>query len=180
MDMMNTENNIATGKLPFPSTVKTPCPNADVQALSREIVDTSRDMNNILASAGNVHNYVRAHYVDTAMGTYGIESLISAILKERGAIFPAGIEGKMDENGTVINGEFRNVAIAASMFATEVIAAVRDTFGADRYPDPTIRSYLSHFMTKSGKVGNICLKSAEDCGRPCDKPRTKFYLVEGK
>lgn len=154
--------------IPFPSHVKSPCPNADVQALAREIVDTARDKNNLLSSSGNVHYFVRDHYVDTASGTYGIESLISAILKENNAIFPAGIE----------KTEFRKVAIASAMFASDIIESVQEAFGKDRYPYATIHSYLSHFMNKNGKIGKIKLSTFEDSDRPCCKPRIKFYLVE--
>jgi len=166
MENDTTTKNETTSKLPFPSHVKQACPNTDVQAVAREIVDTSRDLNNLFASAGNVHNFVRAHYVDTASGTYGIESLIASILKSRNAIFPNGIEAT----------EFRKVAISSAMYASEIIAAVQDTFGKERYPYATVHSYLSYFMKK--KVGKIKLSNKEDSARPCCKPRTKFYLVE--
>lgn len=169
--MMNNETitkNETSGKLPFPSHVTEACQNKDVQAVARDIVDTSRDVNNLLASAGNVHNFVRAHYVDVSTGTYGIESLIASILSNRNAIFPAGIE----------KTEFRKVATATAMYASEIIAAVQDTFGKDRYPYATIHSYLSYFMAKNGKIGKIKLKNNEDQMRNCCKPRTKFYLVE--
>jgi hypothetical protein len=162
------KHQIETETLPFPSHVKEACPNKDVQSLSRELVDTARDKNNVLACAGNVHLFVRDHYVDTSTGTYGIESLIASILRDNNAVFPLGIEGT----------EFRKVAIATAMFATEVIEAVRNTFGVDRYPDATIRSYLSHFMAE--RIGKIALTTTEDCDRKSCKPRTKFYLVEGK
>ena len=166
--MKNETIKTVSGKLPFPSTVTSPAPNEQVQAVSREIVDTARDKNNLFESAGNVHFLVRDHYVDTATGTYGIESLLASILKEHGAQFPAGIEAT----------EFRNVAIAASMFAHEIIAKVRDTFGTERYPDATILTYLAHFMLKAGKVGKLKLKGSEDIGRTSDKPRVKYYLIE--
>lgn len=160
-----------TVKPPFPSHVTTPAPNADVLPLSREIVSTSQDLNNVLTSAGNVHKFVMAHYVDTATGTYGIERLIASILTQNRSVFPNGIE----------NSEFRKVAIASSMFVSEIIAIVQDTFGKDRYPYATVHSYLSYFMTKEGcknKVARIKLTNAEDKDRPCNKPRTKFYLIE--
>jgi len=168
--MMKTEINetVKAGLLPFPSTVTAPAPNADVQAIARELVDTARDKNNVLNAAGNVHFFVRDHYVDTATGTYGIESLIAAILQAHGAIFPAGIEAT----------EFRKVAIAGAMFTSEIIAQVRDIFGSERYPDATILSFLAHFMLKSKRVGKLKLTGAEDQGRTSCKPRVKYYLVE--
>lgn len=165
-----TETKVET-KLPFPSTVKSAAPNQDVQNVSREIVDTSRDLNNVLASAGNVHNFVRAHYIDASTGVYGIERLIAQILKENGAIFPGGIE----------ETEFRGMAILAGMFASEIVAIVQETFGTERYPAATIHCYLSTEMTKAtsqNKIGKIKLKNHEDSNRPCFKPRTKFYLLE--
>lgn len=173
--MNTTLNEINTARetetIPFPSHVHTSAPNPDVRAIARELVDTSRDLNNILASAGNVHNFVRAHYVDTDAGVYGIESLIAQILRENGAIFPTGIE----------KTEFRKVAIASSMFANDIIKIVHDTFGKERYPYATIHSYLSYFMTKPNsqhKIGKIKLSSSEDYNRHCCKPRIKFYLLE--
>lgn len=162
-----TENTV----LPFPSHVTAPCQNEDVKALAREIVDTARDKNNLLASAGNVHMFVRDHYVDTATGTYGIESLIVSILKSNNAVFPKEVE----------NTEFRKMAISASMFASDIIAAVQDTFGKERYPYATIHSYLSYFMSGkkgNGKLGKIKLTNAEDSTRQCCKPRIKFYIIE--
>lgn len=171
--MNTTLNNIETQTetLPFPSHVKAACPNNDVQTVSREIVDTSRDLNSLFKSGGNVHNFVRCHYVDTAKGIYGIERLIAAILADNGAIFPQGIE----------KSEFRTIAIGQAMFVSDIIAKVREVFGNERYPDSVIHSYLSYFMTKpnsQNKVGKIKLTNAEDASRHCNKPRTKFYLVD--
>ena len=164
-------NETTTQVNPYPSHVTEPCSNKDVQAVSREIVDSARDKNNLLESAGNVHFFVRDHYVDVETGTYGIERLIASILRNRSAMFPSGIE----------KTEFRKVAISAAMFASEIIESVQDTFGKERYPYATVHSYLSHFMTKANshnKIGKIKLSNAEDSNRPCCKPRIKFYLIE--
>ena len=100
----------------------------------------------------------------------GIAALISEILSDNEAIFPAGIE----------TTEFRKVAIASAMFASEIIEQVQSRFaaGSVRYPYKTIHQYLSIFMTRNGKVGKIKLTNAEDKPRPCNKPRTKWYFVE--
>ncbi len=150
----------------FPSHVTAPVADETVASLSREIVDTTRDQNNILAS-GDVHWFVRGHYVDTGTGTYGIESLIRNILKANGSIFPASASNP--ETG------LRGIVIAGSMFTDEIIAAVRETNGADRYPDGTIRMYLSKFGKNFGKVK---LSNGEDKNRPCPKPRCKWYVAE--
>jgi len=169
--MKTTLNETKTEIIPFPSHVKTPAPNPDVSSISRELVDMARDLNNVYASAGNVHKFVRTHYVDTASGVYGIESLIAQILRDNGAVNPEGIE----------KTEFRKVAIATSMYASDIIAAVQAANGNERYPYATIHSYLSHFMTKANsqhKIGKIKLTNSEDSSRNCCKPRTKFYLIE--
>lgn len=170
---MNTTLNAPTEAepLPFPSHVTAPAPNTDVQSVSRDMLETARDLNSLYSSAGNVHKFVRCHHVDVANGIYGIERLIASILTERGAIFPTGIE----------SSEYRTIAIGKAMFASEVIAAVRSKVGNDRHPDSVIHSYLSYFMNKpnsQNKVGKIKLSSAEDSNRHCPKPRTKFYLVK--
>lgn len=160
---MNTETKTNQG-MQYPSHVTTPCANETVASLSREIVDTARDINNTLAS-GEIHYLVRNHYVDTAKGTYGIESLIRDILLANGAFFPKGIEAT----------ELRGIVVAGAMFTDEIIEAVRDTFGNERYPDGTIRMYLSKFGKQFGKVK---LSNSEDSNRPCSKPRCKWYVAQ--
>jgi hypothetical protein len=154
-----------TKRMPFPSHVTTPCENEVVRSLSREIVDSARDNNNILAS-GEVHFFVRSHYVDTANGIYGIERLIEEILRSNGSVFPTDCD----------KTELRTIAIAGSMFTSEIISAVRETFGADRYPDKTILHYLS--TEAKDKFGKIKLTGAEDSERECNRPRCKWYVKE--
>lgn len=167
--------------LPFPSHVKSPAPNSQVHPLAPELLATSQDMNNVLASAGNVHMFVRTHFVSMERGIYGIESLIADILRQNvlamglneTGTFPRGIE----------NAEYRATAISGAMFASEVIEKVREQFGADRYPDSVIASYLAHHMRKAkskNQVQAIRLSNMEDKTRPqgvC-KPRSKYYLVD--
>jgi hypothetical protein len=107
----------------------------------------------------------RAHYVKGNVN--GIEQLITKILTKHNAVNPAGIE----------SSNMRNIGIAQSMFASEVIAAVRKEFGYDRYPDATIYQYLSVNMVKNESIARIKLTNNEDSSRECCKPRTKFYLV---
>ncbi len=178
--MMTTENNeTTTAKLPFPSHVKTPAPNGLAIALSQDVIATAQDANNVFASAGNVHMFVRSHYVNMEAGIYGLQSLIAAILKAHAlqvspsGTFPKGVE----------SSEYRALAIAGSMFASEVIAKVRETFGADRYPDATIATQLSVHMHKANcqnKAGKFRLSPSEDKqmgGQSC-KPRTRYYLLD--
>lgn len=165
MNETTIETKNETGKLPFPSTVTTGCPNPQVRELATEIVDIARDTNNLLASAGNVHNFVRSHYVDVENGVYGIESLINSILKANDSVFP------IDSEKT----ELRAVIVAKSMFAAEIIAAVRVAFGADRYPDHSIKTFLS---SHSPQVVAVQLSGKEDSTRTCPKPRAKYYLIQ--
>lgn len=140
--------------------------NETVQAMSSEILTTLQDINNLVAS--NTRYAFRNHYVNTETGVCGIENLIIDILTTSNANFPAGIEFTAH----------RSIAIGSSMFASEIIAIVRQSFGPDRYTDGTIHHYLSVFMTKKGLIGKIKLSNAEDKNRECFKPRIKFYLVE--
>jgi hypothetical protein len=169
---------VETSKLPFPSHVKAPAPNAEVHPFSGDIVETSLDIQSMLASAGNVHKLVRPHYTDVATGVYGIERLIARILAEHcqqancneTGTFPAGVEST----------EFRTIAIAGAMFANDVIDKVRAIAGEHRYPDAVVKTYLANRMQKEksqNKVGAIQLTSMEDANRPCPKPRTKYYLL---
>jgi len=168
--IMKTEQKEKNEKMPFPSTVTSPCPNEMVRDLSREIVESEKDLGNTLSSAGNVHAFVLPHYTDVNTGTYGIESLILAILKNAGASFPKDIE----------QGEFRKVAINASLFASEIISQVQEIFtaGNSRYPYQTIHNCLATYLAKKGKVCKIYLTNQEDKPRPCCKPRVKFYVNE--
>lgn len=180
--MMNTETietTETTTAIPFPSHVKSPAPNAKAVELSGDVLATSQDLNNVLASAGNVHMFVRTHFVDLENGIYGLQSLIADILRKHAmdvsptGTFPAGIE----------SSEYRSLAIAGSMFASEVIAKVRERYSADRYPDATIATQLSHHMQKANcqnKTGKFRLSKSEDlqAGGTSPKPRSKYYLLD--
>ena len=157
--------------IPFPSQVKSPAPNSEVLPYAAPLVENTRDMNNIMEAAGNVHKLVRAHYVNLEQGIYGIERLIASILAKNEAIFPQGVE----------TTEFRTIAVAKAMYVTEIISAVREVFGSERYPDSVIATYLAHYMqkeTSANRVGAIQLTKTEDKPRPCPKPRTKYYLLD--
>ena len=156
--------------IPFPSTVTEACPNENVRALANDITENSKAIANLQTNAGNVHPFVMPHVVEVDKGIYGIESLIVNILSENDSVFPANIG----------NTEFRQVAIATSMFAEDVIKSVQARFsaGTSRYPYTTVHQYLSVIMRKSGKVASIKLTKIEDAARPCCKPRIKYFLVQ--
>ena len=139
-------------------------------ALQRETLSGSMDINNVLTTSTQVHPLFQTHYTNMETAENGITALIKEILTANEAVFPKGIE----------ETEFRPIALAASMFASEIIEQVQSRFsnGSMRYPYKTVHQYLSIFMTRSGKVGKIKLSNTEDKPRPCNKPRTKWYLVE--
>jgi len=171
LETTTVETTATETKIPFPSQVKNPAPNSEVMPYASPLVDNTRDMNNIMEAAGNVHKLVRGHYVNMATGVYGIERLIASILANAEAVFPPDVE----------KTEFRAIAVAKSFYAVEVISAVREHFGAERYPDSVIATYLAHYMqkeTSANRVGAIQLTKTEDMPRPCPKPRTKYYLLD--
>lgn len=146
----------------FPSIDKKP--RTEIAEFSDQIIASSQDNNNMLAS-GNVHFFVRSHYVDVANGVYGIESLIRSILTENNAVFPKNAE----------NTKIRNLVIAAGMLVEEIEEIVRNRFGFDRYPTQTLRDYLSRFAKN---IGCVQMTGKEDKGRPCPRPRCRYYLIE--
>lgn len=135
-----------------------------VASMATEIIDTSKDLNSVLAT-GKVNLLVRTHYVDTANEIYGVEQLIRSILKANGSIFPPESE----------QGELRQIVIAGAMFFADIEAEVRRVFGANRYPAVTLRVYLTQ---KTKDIHTIQLRGNEDTSRTCPKPRAKYYLVE--
>lgn len=142
-----------------------------VAAMVAEVHQNAIDGNNVLTSAG-IKPVLQAHNEDC-----GIAGLIRDILTERQAVFPLGVE----------KTEFRQVAIAASMLATEIAAEVQTRFaaGSTRYPLESVKQYLSVFLAKPSRkasvvrVGKFQLSKTEDAGRPCCKPRTKYFWVQG-
>ena len=138
--------------------------------MNREILSGSKDINNVLSTSSVVSPLFHTHYTNMETELHGISNLIAEILTEREAVFPLGIE----------NGEFRKIAIAASLTAEEIIEAVQSRFasGSVRYPYTTVHQYLSVFMFRKGQIGKIKLTGAEDKPRSCCKPRCRWYLVQ--
>lgn len=139
--------------------------------LSQDTLENCIGLNNILSknNIAPVKSIFQAHYVHLETGACGIADLIAQILAHAGAEFPAGIEAT----------ELRNIAIAGSMFTSDIIAQVQSRFtdGTFRYPEKTIRATLSVTMQKQGRIGRVKLTKTEDSNRDCDKPRFKWYLV---
>jgi hypothetical protein len=133
------------------------------------LYSNTQDINTVLTSSGEVRPVFHGHYFQMGTKLFGIQGLITEILTERGASFPAGIE----------NTELRQIAVASAMFTQDIIDEVirRFTAGSIRYPEKTIRATLSVTMLKLKTVSRVKLTSAEDKKRICNKPRFKWYLV---
>lgn len=160
----------------------------DAIALQREILNGAQDANNVLTTSGQVGPLFHNHFVNMETGDNGIANLIAKVLTDNGSVFPLD----------VASGEFRKMAIAGSMFASEIFATTQVEFsaGSKRYPFKTIHAYLSVFMSPDNKnklkglpvVGMIKLTASEDFDRPkvmgTDgiarkiKPRRKWFLVQ--
>jgi len=138
------------------------------ETLSTEILTVERELNETLADTGKVKFAFRAHFTDTANGVNGIEQLIRAIMISRGCVHPKGSELT----------PLRSIVIQQSLFADEVIAIVRGEFGPDRYPDSTIKAYLSCKNARATILfGKVSLTKEEDYARDCKKPRTKYFVI---
>lgn len=140
--------------------------------MTREIQQSSQDINNVLTTSTITRAVFHTHYVSMDNSLFGIADLITDILKGNGALFPKGIE----------KTELRGVALSSAMTTEEVMQAVecRFTAGSIRYPLQTIKSYLSVFMSKGKKatIGRIQMSNAEDANRECCKPRCKWYVLD--
>lgn len=152
---MNTELNQATQMLP-------------------DVTATLIDCNNIMTTAG-VANVFQCHYP-----TGGIQKLITEILTDSNAIFPACYD-KISKAHYSAN-PFRKLVLAASLTADEILAEVENRFsaGSTRYPYETVIMYLSVFMVRKGQIGKVKQTNYEDANRPksSNRPRQKFFLVQ--
>lgn len=138
-------------------------------AMSREILQNSRDINGFQTATKQVKPLLMCHIADAENGIFGVRGLIIDILKVNGSTMPKGCE-KM---------EMRAIAIASAMFTSEILAEVQRRFsnGSTRYPLQTIKNELGYFMEKKGLVVGIRLTKAEDKGTG-KKARVKWYLPE--
>ena len=141
-------------------------------------------------TAGNVGPEFHTHWVNLVSGENGIQWLVGKALEGKGAKYNRGIE---------FTGG-RAMAIAGSMFTSELYAETRQIFSSNsvRYCENSVRQYCSVFMSETNKnrmlnltvrVGRIQLSNAEDFDRPPvlggdgkwrkTKPRCKWYLIAG-
>ena len=135
-------------------------------AMSAETVEASQAVNNTLTTAG-VRAHYQAHYANAQLDVCGILALVKDILREAQAEFPRGIEAT----------ELRKIAVAASMFSSEILREVESRFAAGgfRYKIQAVKNVLSTYG--KNEIGKITLTNAEDKPRDCAKPRCKWYLI---
>jgi len=138
-----------------------------IASLAAGIIDNAMENNNLFADA-QVPFVYRNHYVNAKTGVNGIENLIIDILTNNNAVFAKDVAAT----------PLRNMAISQSLYISEIIEHVRNSFGFDRYPDATIYTVISVLMLKSGIVGKIALSNVEDKNRECCRPRSKFFLIQ--
>jgi hypothetical protein len=138
-------------------------------AMSAEIVANCKDINNTLSIAGTRAHF-QAHYANAELDVFGILQLVKRILREAQAEFPRGIEAT----------ELRKIAVAASMFSTDILRQVEIEFSAGgfRYKMQAVKNVLSTYG--KNEIGKITLTNAEDHPRDCSKPRCKWYLIQTK
>ena len=140
-------------------------------AMSGEVLEAMQAVNNTLTTAGVRPNF-QAHYANAKLDVYGIMDLVKDILRVAQAEFPRGIE----------NTELRKIAVAASLFTSEILAEVQARFaaGSTRYKVQSVKNCLSTYGKVDGTIGRIKLSNTEDKPRDCAKPRCKWYRVQGK
>ena len=140
-------------------------------AMSGEVLEAMQAVNNTLTIAGVRPNF-QAHYANATLDVYGIMDLVRDILRSAQAELPRGIE----------NSELRKIAVAASLFTSEILAEVQARFaaGSTRYRVQSVKNCLSTYGKLDGTIGRIKLSNTEDKPRDCAKPRCKWYRVQGK
>lgn len=142
--------------------------------LCKNVLENGKDANNVLTVAG-IPPVFQTHVFNAETGKHGIKNLIIEILRDKGAEFPAGTEGTIENPSPL-----RSIVIAASMLAEDVKNEVerRFTAGSTRYPYATVHQYLSVFMVREGTICKFQMSSKEDADRACCKPRTRYYIKQ--
>lgn len=138
--------------------------------MSSVVVENCMAINNTLAETKKVTGFYGTHYANAELDVCGIVALVQDILRENDAVFSRGIE----------NTELRNIGIAASMFTSDIIEAVKTRFasGGMRYKAQAVKNVLSTYGKDS--IAKIQLTNNEDKPRPCSRPRAKWYLIQQK
>ena len=144
---------------------------AEAIAMSEDTIDACKSVANTQTIAG-VSPFFQPHYANAKIDVYGVMGLVRDILRVAQAEFPQGIEGTA----------LRHLAIAASLFTSEIIAEVQIRFsaGTTRYRPQSVRNCLSTYGKLDGTIAKIDLTPEEDQPRHCKIPRSKWYRVQGK
>ena len=115
-----------------------------------------------------VHWIFRPSMVNLATGMHGVWPFIAETLTRAGAVVrPAQVT-----NGEVV-GEAET-----GLTTDEIISAIRQANGADKYPDATIRQNLSVVLRRRGQVAARRMTTTEDCNRDCKPTRLRWYWVQ--
>ena len=122
--------------------------------MQETLFDNTKDINTVLTGSGEVSPIFHGHFFQMETNLYGIQGLITEILRARGAEYKAK---------DLAASDLKNVIVATSMLTIEILAEVerRFTQGSIRYPEKTVRATLSVTMTKLGKIGHIQLSKAD-------------------
>ena len=138
-------------------------------AASSEVMESTQANNNTLTVA-EVRAHYQGHYANAQERVYGILMLVADILSKADAEFPRNAH----------TGELRKIVAAGSMFTSEILAEVEKRFAAGgmRYKAQAVKNVLSTYGTEF--IAKIQLDKNEDQPRTCDKPRCKWYLIQGQ
>lgn len=135
---------------------------------SADVIESVCAANNTLMIAG-VRAHYQGHYADAKTRVYGILMLVADILRQHDAEFP------QHAHTTTL----RHIVVAGAMFTYEILAEVEKRFaGGSRYKVQAVKNVLSTYGNEF--IAKIQLDKNEDQPRPCDKPRCKWYLIQGK
>jgi hypothetical protein len=143
------------------------------QKETAEIFETNgRDANTFYTESGNVAPIFQNHWIETTTGKNGIANLIIKILTDNGSVFKKDIDSPED----------KKIAIDGGMFTSQILAKVKLMFtaGTSRYPESTVRTYLSVHMKHGKELGKIQLSKFEDTGRKGGKPRIIWYAFKSE
>ena len=111
--------------------------------LSKDTLSNMQDINGTL-TVGSISPVFQAHFADMRTGETGIADLICKILRDNESIFPAGSA----------DSDLRPVAVAGSMFTSEILAQVQLLFtaGSTRYGEKSVKTYLFAWLQGNEKM----------------------------
>jgi hypothetical protein len=138
-------------------------------SVSAETMQAVQAANNTL-TVSDVRSHFQGHYANAQERVYGILMLVADVLAKHDAEFPRNAH----------TGELRKIVAAGSMFTSEILAEVESRFAAGgmRYKVQAVKNVLSTYGVEF--IAKIQLTKTEDMPRECDKPRCKWYLIQGQ